>query len=463
MVFLSSLTEKYVGKQFEIDCVDIEMYRFEDNRHPIFKGPGVIRGDRAGRLTYKVYNQIQDNKDIFDYLKQIKEDDDPKKKIIRIFAKDYDGIEWNGGWSIPAVNLFQAPYLLVHGEFDQLATRVKKMEGDQTLNSTELVFSDHLDLPFAGTVKVKRFHGEKVISTSYWGDHHEVTFGDSLILFQESSDKSRIHVKVSHGEQFTPPHIENWVTEALIFITARVIYPRMVIRHFENDALVFIRATPKNTKSGMPQPFFEAPETKDSLWEAFCAYLSKCKSVQQFEFLELTNGFCELCLASKGTLQGFLISLSIYIEFCVNLIFSSLKGKAAGEDEYKKKIEDLVQHVGSWECDDTIKERAKGLLSMLYTPSLPKRMDVLIEQSVITEIHKKIWKKARPYLAHGNVIDFKNEEEFWHFRNYLISMVYRLILRIIGYKGFVLDYDGSKFSHTPYEWKDCPTSHCSLS
>lgn len=454
MVFLSSLPEKYVGKQIEIDCVDVEIHRFEDNQPPIFKGPGVIRGDKAGRLSYKVYNQIQVNEEIFAYLKQIREENDPRKTNLRLFVRGYDGMEWSGGWSIPALNIFQAPYLLVEGAFDQLGARVEKLEGDRTSNSTELVFSDYLDLPLAGTVKVESFHGEEVISTSFWGDHHEVTFDDSLIRFQKSSDKSRLHVTASDGDRFTPPYVENWITEALIFITARMIYPRMIIRHFEKDALVFIRATPRTIESGMLPPFSYAPDTRDSFWKAFCAYLGKCKSVQQFEPLEMTKGFSELCLAGKGTLQGFLISLSIYIEFCVNLIFASLESGASREDDYKKKVEDLVQHVGAWDRDDTIRERAKGLLSMLYTPSLPKRMDVLVEQGVITEIQEKTWKKARPYLAHGNVIDFKKEEEFWHIRNHLISMVYRLIFRIIGYRGLVLDYDGSKFGHIPYEWND---------
>lgn len=454
MVFLSSLPEKYVGKQIEIDCIDIEIHRFEDHQPPIFKGPGVIRGNKAGRLSYKVYNQIQVNEEIFTYLKQIREEDDPKKTNLRLIAEGYDGMKWNGGWSIPGLNLFEAPYLLVEGEFDQLATRVGKHKGDPTTNSTELIFSDNFDLPLAGTVKVQSFHGEEVVSTSYWGDHHEVVFDDSVIKFQKSSDKSRLHVTASNSDGFTPPYIENWISEALTFITARTIYPRMIIRHFEKDALLFIRATPKSIKSGMLPPFTSGPDTRDSVWKAFCAYLGKCKSVQQFEPLEMTNGFSELCLASKGTLQGFLISLSIYIEFCVNLIFSSLESGGSEEDDYKKKVQDLVQHVGAWDRNDKIKERAKGLLSMLYTPSLPKRMDVLVEQGVITETQKKTWKKDRPYLAHGNVIDFKKEEEFWHIRNHLISMVYRLIFRIIGYKGLVLNYDGSKFGHIPYEWRD---------
>ena len=461
MVFLSSLPEKYVGKRFEIDCVDIEIHGFEDNQTPIFKGPGIIEGDIAGLLTYKIYNQIPVNKEIFDYLKRIREDDDPKKTNIRFFAKSYDGIEWNGGWSIPSVNLFQAPYLLVHGEFDQLATRVKKIKGDQTLNSTEVIFADQLNLPFAGTVKVKSFHGDKLISTKTWGDHHELSFGDSFVLLQQSSDKTRTHATVSHSENFSPPFIENWIAEALTFISARVIQPRMVIRHFEKDALVFIRATPKNIISGMPPPFSTARETREFYWEAFCAYLSKCKSMAQFEPLEITTGFCELCLASKGTLQGFLISLSIFIEFCVNQLCSSLNIEDAEEEEYRNKVDGLIQHVEAWDKDKSIIARAKGLLSMLKTPSLSKRLDALFELDIITKNQIKIWKKARPYLAHGNLIDFRKEEEFWQFRNHLISMAYRLILRIIGYKGIVLDYDGIEFRHIPYIWKDeCPTTPC---
>ncbi|MCX5850220.1 MAG: hypothetical protein NTW65_12330 [Deltaproteobacteria bacterium] len=454
MVFLSNLPEKYVGKQIEIDCVDVEIHRCEDNQPPIFKGPGIIRGDKSGRLSFKVYNQIQVNKEIFAYLRQVREENDPRKANLRLFAEGYDGMKWNGAWSIPVLNIFQSPYMLVEGEFDQLGARVEKIEGDRTSKSTELVFSDHFDLPLAGTVKVKSFHGEKVISTSFWRDHHEVPFDDSLIRFQKSLDETRLHVTASDGDRFTPPYVENWITEALILVTARIVYPRMIIRHFKRDALVFIRETPISIESGMLPPFTDGLNTRDSFWKAFCAYLSKCKSVQQFEPLEMTKGFSELCLAGKGTLQGFLISLSIYIEFCVNLIFSSLESGTSEEDYYKKKVENLVQHVGAWDSDDTIRERAKGLLSMLYKPSLSKRMDVLVEQGVITEFQKRTWKKARPYLAHGNVIDFKKEEEFWHIRNHLISMVYRLIFRIIGYRGLVLDYDGSKFGHIPYEWND---------
>ena len=456
MVFLSSLPEEYVGKQFELDCVDVEIHRFEDGQPPIFKGPGIIRGDKVGTLTYKVYNQVPVNKEIFTYLKQIEKYNDPKKTYLRLIAKSYDGMQWTGGWTVPKLNMFHAlqPYLLVKGELGQFGARITKIDGDRLSNCTELVFEGRLNLPLAGTVKTESFHGDEVISTSFRGDHHEVSIDDSLIKIQKSSDESRLHFIAYDGDRFTKPHVEKWVTEALIFVTARVVHPRMTIRHFQDNALVLIEETPRTTQSGMPPPFRTDSDPTEFFWKAFCAYLRKCKSHQQLEPLEMTKGFAELCLASKGTLQGFLISLSIYIEFCVNLIFSSAENGSSEGREYRNKVEGLIKHVATWDNDDTIRERAKGLLSMLYTPSLSNRMDALVAQGVITDTQKNIWKKARPYLAHGNLIDFKKEEEFWHIRNYLISMVYRLMLKIVGCRGLVLDYDGSKFGHIAYEWND---------
>lgn len=452
MMFLSSFAEKYVGKEFVIDCVDIEIKGFSDHQPPIFKGPGHIRGDRAGRLTYKVYNQFPVSKDIFEYLKQIKESDDPKVKNIRLKATAYDGTKWSGGWSIPEVDFFQSPHLLVTGEFDKLTTRVSKLKGDKKINYTELIFDANFDLPFGGNVEVKHFHGEDLILTSCWGDHHKLIFEGTPIVFQRSSDKERLHIEAYHSEGFTPPFVENWITEALVFSTARVIHPRIEVRHFQEDSLVTIKSTPISSQNGMIPPFSSAPDTREMFWQSFCAYLSKCKSVGQFENLKLTTGFYELCLASKGTLQGLLIPLSLYIEFCVKEVLSNSDNVKTIEAEYKIKIDMILQHVSVWDHDDAIRDRALGLLSNLNNPSIPQLIDILVEQGVLNKNHKKVWKKARPYLAHGNIIDFSKQEEFWHYRNHLFSMMYRLIFRIIGYRGLVLDYDGKKFTYTNFAW-----------
>jgi hypothetical protein len=128
----------------------------------------------------------------------------------------------------------------------------------------------------------------------------------------------------------------------------------------------------------------------------------------------------------------------------MNIILSSGKPES---NENSIKIKELYGLIDTWNGDEETKKRAKGLLSMLNTPSPSKNMDILIRQGVINEIHKQIWNKARPYLAHGGIVDFTKYEEFWHYRNYLISMAYRLTFRILRFKGTVIDYDGEKFDY----------------
>ncbi len=447
-MFLNSFPEKYVGKSFEIDCVDIEVHGFEDYQPPIFKGPGVIRGEKTGKLFYKIYNQVKYNKDIFTYLRAIQQGNDPKDTHIRLFATAYDGTKWNGSWSIPLVDPLQSSsFFLVKGELEQISARIVKHKGDEIKNCTELFFSDNINLPYSGTVVEKHFHEEELILTKWTSDHHNVMFEGSKISFQKCPDNFYNSVRAQHSEKFEPPYVENWIAETLILMTARVLKPRMIIRHFNDDALVFIRAVSQNTRSGLRPPFCDGPEYMDHYWNLFCSYLSTCKNEGNYEMLKLTQGFCELCLASNGTLQGTLISLSVYIEFCINQIFSTVENT-----EQTKKIEEFISYARAWKEDMDIHNRAMGLLSTLHKPAIRKQLNILIEQGVISPKHKEIWNSTRPSLAHGKLIDFEKEEEFWHYKNYMISMLYRLIFRIIGYKGLVLDYDGEKFKYSSFEW-----------
>lgn len=50
MVFITSLVEKLVGREFEIECHDIEVHSIQDNSPPLYKGPGIISGKENERF-----------------------------------------------------------------------------------------------------------------------------------------------------------------------------------------------------------------------------------------------------------------------------------------------------------------------------------------------------------------------------------------------------------------------------
>ncbi|MFX0200281.1 MAG: hypothetical protein ACFFCW_29530 [Candidatus Hodarchaeota archaeon] len=239
MVFIDSLIEKCAGRSFEIDCFDIEVHQRQDFLPPIFKGPGTISGNSAGRMSFKLHNQLPMSEYLWNFLKELKSETSSDQKYVRLFAKDYDGIEWSGAWSMPTITFFQSEYLIISGKFNQLSTRLQKLKSDNKRNVTELVFAGTLDLPYKGVVHEKSYHGSEELSTRVWHDHHDLDFKGASIAFQESIDRKRTHIVASHRNQFEPPHVETWIMESLDFITARPLRPRMVIRHFQDDALIF--------------------------------------------------------------------------------------------------------------------------------------------------------------------------------------------------------------------------------
>ncbi len=56
---INELIEKLVGKPFEIECSEIQVHGMLDHHPPIFRGPGVIRSEAEGRITFRMHNQIE--------------------------------------------------------------------------------------------------------------------------------------------------------------------------------------------------------------------------------------------------------------------------------------------------------------------------------------------------------------------------------------------------------------------
>lgn len=449
MIFLHSLIEKYVGKSFEIDCFDIEIHGKDDHQPPLFKGPGVIKGKAAGALSFKLHNQLPMTAELFQYIKKVKEGSGQRSVAARLFAKDYDGITWHGGWLIPDVDLFtESQKLVVYGELDGISTRVAKLEVDSKRHQTELIFAGTLDIPFSGCVHEKRFHWEEVISTSSWHDHHRLKYREAEIIFQESQDRTQTSVSASHFEGFASPYVDGWLSESLSFVSASIVAPRMIIRHFAEDSLVSIRNTPEDCASRMPRPF--SSEHIDCIWEIFIHYLAKCHETQSFEPMPLSSGFSEQLIASTATVQGFLISLATFIENCVKDI---CQDSCKPSEEYAGHVKACMEHVKKWDGNEEVRTRAEGLIAMLNNPHIKKLMDELIDRGVITKEQKDAWNKVRHRLAHGSLLDFSRIEEFWDYRNRLISMMYRLIFRKIGYSGKAPDYSGTAISYVDFAWK----------
>lgn len=448
-MFIESLIENLVGKSFEIECSDIEVHGSQDHCPPLFKGPGTISGEKRGSIFFRLHNQIELTKDALKSLGFTETNRDTKTiNPVRIFAEDYNGCSWTGGWSIPSNKYIANPQAIIHGEFEQLATRIDRQEENSIANTTEIVFGEQLKLPYTQLAEEKRYSAGKQIYRKTWHDRHELCLDGSKICLYQSANSERTHITAEHTEGFSPPYIENWLPEALQFICARLTYPRLVIRHFEKDALVFLRSTPLDSKTGMPAPLINTPQLA-GLWKMYIAYLSKCKTQHQFKPLELTRILSEIIISSTGTIHSFVLSLVVGVENLAKQLFDEVGVIPVDQDV----CDSLEKHLNEWHGDDLVRKRVISMLSMLKQQSVVECLKKLKADGVIEKKQLSTWRKFRPYLTHGGIGGYKSDQSLWIARNILISMLYRLAYRIIGFKGKIVDIGDDPIVLKEFNWR----------
>ena len=113
-----------------------------DHLPPLCEGPGTIRSKAEGKISFRMHNQIKLTPAALSSLQWFKKDGtglEPSRHV-RIFADDYDGLSWVGGWSIPETHRVRDHESIVVGQFDQLSTQLQKSKSDNLINVTELVY-----------------------------------------------------------------------------------------------------------------------------------------------------------------------------------------------------------------------------------------------------------------------------------------------------------------------------------
>lgn len=437
MLSTDDVIEMTVGKAFEIDCPDIQVLGIRDSDFRLYKGPGVIVGAKRGPISFRLHNQIDMSAGALESMRPIENGKlGAPVNQVRVFAKDYSGIDWVGGWAVPNIEYARTSQFMVSGDFSQLTTDIQKSENDKKTDVTEIVFADKLNLPMTQVVEEKRVRGDEIILSRTWRDRHELDFNGARVEFFESSSADRTHIIAEHKGGLQPPYCEVWLAEALGFIRARLAYPRIAIRHLEKDALVFIRNTPGDTRSDMLRPILGPPSVSLLLWKLYSAYLAECVKHQKYGSMELTQVLDEVIIASTGTLQAFVLSLAVCVENLVN----KLSKEISIEVPDTETITSLIEHMDQWEGAIDVKERTKRMLPSLGNVPAQASLRVLRDQGVIEDKHIKAWSKIRNTLAHGGMVEYPLSPDLWEKRNTLISMVYRLVLRIIGYRGQVTDH-----------------------
>jgi hypothetical protein len=432
---VESILQQTLGRPFEIECPTVRIMGRHDSDEPFFKGPGVLRGGIDGPIQFR----------IFDHLPPLREDNLRILKAInsrepmRLFATDLDFTEWSGGCFSPSLG-FDTGRDTVSGTFPQLSTRVKLTTGSEERNSTALFYAENLSLPRPEPIKISA--ADKAEKSSKRFDLHSIHRDGFRIVFSDNLEFGGTQVFAETRVDLSPPIAEMALAESVEYILCRPCRPRVTVRYFEDDALVFIRECRVQVRTGLPGPLRDSPVEFQSIWDVFYAFLSQYFNRTEFAPPETSRILQEVIRASTGTMHGFVASLVLGAEGLTQQIFKD------GPSMTDPESESLLKHIRSW---DGSAARKNGLLSLVSTPSTASLLYKLEKHGVVTGDQIKIWKVLRPNIAHGDVIDYA-DEKLWQNRNLLIAMFHRLILRLIGYRGPITDFSTDDLRTIEFDW-----------
>jgi len=229
MTRISEVIDDVLGRGFTIECSSIVLRGFDDSAGPYFSGPGVISGNIAGPFRVTVYDSLE--KDPGNFIELSNEVD--RGLAMRFDAIDYHDCKWTGGWLNPVIESASSCRCLVTGNFPQLTTDLPLTPIDEFRNSTVNYYVSDLRLPMLEVANIQRTRGDQVEQQSTHWDQTRLKLDGAPVVIQEDERESRIIVSTEH-QGWAPPYCEVGLADAIGFLCATPLRPRITVRYFDN-------------------------------------------------------------------------------------------------------------------------------------------------------------------------------------------------------------------------------------
>jgi hypothetical protein len=422
-----SVIDEVLGRSFEIDCAEIAL-RGRDSDEYRFSGPGAISGRSAGPLSVHLHNrQSQVPGTFLEIVNAAHRGEMP----MCFEAEDYHGFKWVGGWLNPIILGTAPARCFIVGKFSQLSTDVPITVFDTHKKATVVFYPGDLRLPMMEETEIHTLRGGAVEQESSEYDHTQLDFDGAEVVIRYDRENDRTIFSTTHADQWLPPLCEVALDDAIRFTCGTAARPRVAVRYLKNKAIVFIRETVDSLPPGLPRPIAYQGPRDQHFWDLFLLFLRSCKAEQSYDSTRLSQLHSQLVFASAGTVHVLILSLVVSIEDLVEQI--------TGKGSCPVGLDDLKNHLRNWSGDTDLKESAvRVVTSMLSRTSTKRHLDKLVQEGVVTVDQVNLWAKLRPQLAHGKIVDYG--EDIWAIRGELITMFYRLALRLIGYRGEMSDH-----------------------
>jgi hypothetical protein len=443
MLKLKEVAEELRNRTWTVDCPDMRLGRPSAPGPTEYVGPGYLRQEQDGRITYKLYPPPTaiDPRSLFPRMGvagRILADD----FFYQLQAIDKTGIVWRIERTLPTpdtsfVNGRQ--FRLVTGVAHELVTT---REQAQSVSSLKMTFFTEVRVPGNASTEVTTRTPDGGVNRHSMLDaaQFKTAFGDFYIYNRPGMLVAEV---VSHTP--FPAHFETRVVESLGFVLAKPLSWN-VLELIENGVeTVRLRGEQVAVDAKLQPPIVGGTidMSGGDVWRLFDKYLMMVCAHTEPDFHPASRHVFSVLEASAGAISARGLALGVAVEGLAKDLFPKAGALPA---TLKPMVKRLRTYFRAWPefKDETTKaalyDRVDVLLGRILDLSAKSRLYALAKEKAVYQTHIKAWSDLRNASAHGVTPGSDDIQRLVDLCDGTTVLMYHLVFRAAGYEGSYRDY-----------------------
>lgn len=411
-----------------------------------YEGPGFIRQDDNGILTFKIYVATTN----VDYVTSI--NSMMNVQVGKVYTEDayfnleaigQDGTRWSADRIDPDTSWATDTSVITFGRIMSLTA--------------------HLDLPKPRNVLHLHFYEEYDVPRTAWT---EVKDGEHTTTYRDRSEfaacgmKFEVNCRKGSGDTIVkvisetpfPDGFDLRIQEALQYLTAKPAYWRAKLQDTVGERLLELKSpSRKSVRTQFDPPISPSREGfQDSGWHLFQTYLAYVtKHTEGRCWNPVAYHLGNACEASANSIDAWGLGLSVAVEALASMI------RFEGDATEKELLNRFLECAHTWlktlpgedGCADltNVAGRAKNQLDAMKSKRAVDTLYALAESGHVDESYVKAWKKLRDRQAHPKPKELLQPDpgEMQRRLDEILKvevLLRQLTFHLIGYEGPYTDY-----------------------
>lgn len=418
-----------------IECPSMQVIGY-DGEEPLFTGPGHISIKSESQMEFMMHGLPPDASLAFERVLQARDNPYINVHQLRVIAIDYEGVEWNCGWSDVQVGEISQGRWHLSGAIKTIMT-LDRGPGVRPEAGTELIYDGRLRVPVPLMTREQLRSASSTageFSNGRVTNHQIINVEGGKVAFYKSQNREQLWITASDFSGVGYHLLENWLGEPLNILLGQVVYPRLVARNMgDGSAQVSLRVISNVEADQRISSLLFDDGRPQRFWELFGLILTMIirahDNAREPEHHQLTHYYQEIAQASLGSNWVVCMTLASVIEGVTRLMHEDDEPESASEDkldDWELSIRNLEAYIEAWQGEEKLRERLMNSLRLAREKGVIQMLKAQRDAGVINKDHLDVWLSVRNSVMHGKMVSPWLTEDLEKKLKLLVEMVHRV-------------------------------------